>query len=162
MHVSELGEDYPVRQRQAPDARRAQRQTLRLGDRLRVRSTRADLESGRIDFVLARSAAGGASRIRAPETSVSAGRQQLPARQTCGGCAGQGGETRRSNAQGAAGRQTARRLEGQTAKPAKPAPRRAGQGGQERWQVAPQDRRQDDGRLSAQQTATAKKRRTIS
>ncbi|MDR1710034.1 MAG: ribonuclease R, partial [Candidatus Accumulibacter sp.] len=54
VHVSELGEDYfrfePGKHRMIGE-RTGQR--YRLGDRLRVRLVRADLESGRIDFVLA-------------------------------------------------------------------------------------------------------------
>lgn len=54
VHVSELGEDYFVYdnvKHQMLGERSGQR--FRLGDRLRVRLVRADLESGRIDFVLA-------------------------------------------------------------------------------------------------------------
>ena len=54
LHVSELGEDYfqfdPVRHEMLGE-RTGQR--FRLGDRLHVKLVRADLESGRIDFVLA-------------------------------------------------------------------------------------------------------------
>ena len=60
VHVSELGEDYfqyDNLKHQMLGERSAKR--FRLGDRLRVRLVRADLESGRIDFVLARPVAGG-------------------------------------------------------------------------------------------------------
>ncbi|MDR3086433.1 MAG: S1 RNA-binding domain-containing protein, partial [Azoarcus sp.] len=53
VHVSELGEDYfqfDATKHQMLGERSGKR--YRLGDRLRVRLTRADLESGRIDFVL--------------------------------------------------------------------------------------------------------------
>ncbi|MDR2113200.1 MAG: ribonuclease R, partial [Candidatus Accumulibacter sp.] len=53
VHVSELGEDYfqfDAVKHQMLGERSGQR--YRLGDRLRVRLVRADLESGRIDFVL--------------------------------------------------------------------------------------------------------------
>lgn len=53
VHVSELGEDYfqfDATKHQMLGERSGQR--YRLGDRLRVRLVRADLESGRIDFVL--------------------------------------------------------------------------------------------------------------
>jgi len=53
VHVSELGEDYfqfDSTKHQMLGERSGQR--FRLGDRLRVRLVRADLESGRIDFVL--------------------------------------------------------------------------------------------------------------
>jgi ribonuclease R len=53
VHVSELGEDYfqfDSTKHQMLGERSGQR--YRLGDRLRVRLVRADLESGRIDFVL--------------------------------------------------------------------------------------------------------------
>lgn len=54
VHVSELGEDYfqfdNVRHQMLGE-RSGKR--FRLGDRVRVRVVRADLESGRIDFVLA-------------------------------------------------------------------------------------------------------------
>ena len=56
VHVSELGEDYfqfDKIKHQMLGERSGQR--YRLGDRLRVKLVRADLESGRIDFVLARS-----------------------------------------------------------------------------------------------------------
>jgi ribonuclease R len=54
VHVSELGEDYfhfDAVMREMRGERSGQR--YRLGDRLKVRLVRADLESGRIDFVLA-------------------------------------------------------------------------------------------------------------
>ena len=54
VHVSELGEDYfqyDNLKHQMLGERSGQR--FRLGDRLRVRLVRADLETGRIDFVLA-------------------------------------------------------------------------------------------------------------
>ncbi|WP_153109373.1 ribonuclease R [Propionivibrio limicola] len=54
VHVSELGEDYFVfdnTKHQMLGERTGKR--YRLGDRLRVKLVRADLESGRIDFVLA-------------------------------------------------------------------------------------------------------------
>ena len=54
VHVSELGEDYfqyDSLKHQMLGERSGQR--FRLGDRVRVRLVRADLESGRIDFVLA-------------------------------------------------------------------------------------------------------------
>jgi ribonuclease R len=54
VHVSELGEDYfqyDNVKHQMLGERSGQR--YRLGDRLRVKLVRADLESGRIDFVLA-------------------------------------------------------------------------------------------------------------
>ena len=54
VHVSELGEDYfhfDSTKHQMLGERSGQQ--FRLGDRLRVRLVRADLESGRIDFVLA-------------------------------------------------------------------------------------------------------------
>jgi len=54
VHVSELGEDYfhfDSTKHQMLGERTGQQ--FRLGDRLRVRLVRADLESGRIDFVLA-------------------------------------------------------------------------------------------------------------
>ena len=53
VHVSELGEDYfqfDAAKQQMLGERSGRR--YRLGDRLRVRLVRADLESGRIDFVL--------------------------------------------------------------------------------------------------------------
>ncbi|MDR0440505.1 MAG: ribonuclease R, partial [Candidatus Accumulibacter sp.] len=53
VHVSELGEDYfqfDAAKQQMLGERGGKR--FRLGDRLRVRLVRADLESGRIDFVL--------------------------------------------------------------------------------------------------------------
>jgi ribonuclease R len=53
VHVSELGEDYfhfDAAKHQMLGERSGQR--YRLGDRLRVRLMRADLESGRIDFVM--------------------------------------------------------------------------------------------------------------
>ncbi|MDR2450839.1 MAG: ribonuclease R [Candidatus Accumulibacter sp.] len=53
VHVSDLGEDYfqfDAAKQQMLGVRTGQR--FRLGDRLRVRLARADLESGRIDFVL--------------------------------------------------------------------------------------------------------------
>jgi ribonuclease R len=53
VHVSDLGEDYfqfDAAKQQMLGVRTGQR--FRLGDRLRVRLVRADLESGRIDFVL--------------------------------------------------------------------------------------------------------------
>ncbi len=53
VHVSELGEDYfqfDSTKHQMLGERSGQR--FRLGDRMRVRLVRADLESGRIDFVL--------------------------------------------------------------------------------------------------------------
>ena len=53
VHVSELGEDYfqfDAGKHQMLGERSGQR--YRIGDRLRVRLVRADLESGRIDFVL--------------------------------------------------------------------------------------------------------------
>jgi ribonuclease R len=53
VHVSELGEDYfqfDATKHQMLGERSGKR--YRLGDRLRVRLVRADLESGRIDFVL--------------------------------------------------------------------------------------------------------------
>ena len=52
VHVSELGEDYfqfDASKHQMLGERTGQR--YRIGDRLRVRLVRADLESGRIDFV---------------------------------------------------------------------------------------------------------------
>ncbi|MEO8409907.1 MAG: ribonuclease R [Propionivibrio sp.] len=68
VHVSELGEDYfqydKVRHQMLGE-RSGQR--YRLGDRLRVELVRADLESGRIDFVLAKSA------TSATEAAASAG-----------------------------------------------------------------------------------------
>ena len=54
MHVSELGEDYfqfDSIKHEMLGERTGKR--YRLGDRLDVRLVRADLESGRIDFVLA-------------------------------------------------------------------------------------------------------------
>jgi ribonuclease R len=54
VHVSELGEDYfqyDNTKHQMLGERSGQR--YRLGDRLQVRLVRADLETGRIDFVLA-------------------------------------------------------------------------------------------------------------
>ena len=57
VHVSELGEDYfqyDKVKHQMLGERSGQR--FRLGDRLRVKLVRADLESGRIDFVLAKAA----------------------------------------------------------------------------------------------------------
>ena len=54
VHVSELGEDYfqfDGMKHQMLGERTGQR--FRLGDRLRIRVVRADLETGRIDFVLA-------------------------------------------------------------------------------------------------------------
>ncbi|GHU33085.1 ribonuclease R [Betaproteobacteria bacterium] len=53
VHVSELGEDYfqfDATKHQMLGERSGKR--FRLGDRLRVQLTRADLESGRIDFVM--------------------------------------------------------------------------------------------------------------
>lgn len=53
VHVSELGEDYfrfDAQRHQMLGERTARR--YRLGDRLRVKLVRADLETGRIDFVL--------------------------------------------------------------------------------------------------------------
>ena len=68
VHVSELGEDYfqfdPVRHEMLGE-RTGQR--FRLGDRLCVKLVRADLESGRIDFVLAD--ADEAARIAPPAPS---------------------------------------------------------------------------------------------
>ncbi len=71
VHVSELGEDYfqfdPVKHQMLGE-RTGQR--YRLGDRLRVRLVRADLETNKIDFVLVRaekaprSADGGGARPR--------------------------------------------------------------------------------------------------
>jgi len=54
VHVSELGEDYfqyDNVKHQMLGERSGKR--YRLGDRLRVKLVKADLESGRIDFVLA-------------------------------------------------------------------------------------------------------------
>ncbi|MDR1163498.1 MAG: ribonuclease R [Candidatus Accumulibacter sp.] len=73
VHVSELGEDYfhfDATKHQMLGER--SRQRYRLGDRLKVRLVRADLESGRIDFVLADPRAAGypprsAQSARAPE-----------------------------------------------------------------------------------------------
>jgi ribonuclease R len=47
---------FPLRRRQAPDARRAYRQRFRLGDRVRVQLVRVDMESSKIDFRLAEEA----------------------------------------------------------------------------------------------------------
>jgi len=58
VHVSELGEDYfqyDNTKHQMLGERSGQR--YRLGDRLQVKLVRADLETGRIDFVLAAAAA---------------------------------------------------------------------------------------------------------
>jgi ribonuclease R len=80
VHVSELGEDYfqyDNVKHQMLGERSAKR--FRLGDRLRVRLVRADLESGRIDFVLARSVAGGVLESARPLPQVSP-LAQVPAR----------------------------------------------------------------------------------
>ncbi|MDR1996106.1 ribonuclease R [Azonexus sp.] len=73
VHVSELGEDYfqfDNIKHQMLGERTGQR--YRLGDRVRVRLVRADLESNKIDFVLARDDKGGGRRRPAvaatPET----------------------------------------------------------------------------------------------
>ncbi|MDR3221328.1 MAG: VacB/RNase II family 3'-5' exoribonuclease, partial [Candidatus Accumulibacter sp.] len=75
VHVSELGEDYfrfDAVKHQMLGERGGKR--YRLGDRLNVRLVRADLESGRIDFVLGTSPE---SALRAPpESTLPAGRSR--------------------------------------------------------------------------------------
>ncbi|MBS1228204.1 MAG: ribonuclease [Proteobacteria bacterium] len=69
VHVSELGEDYfqfDNVKHQMLGERSGQR--YRLGDRLQVKLVRADLETGRIDFVLATPAA--SSRAPSPKLAV--------------------------------------------------------------------------------------------
>ena len=72
VHVSELGEDYfqfDNVKHQMLGERSGKR--FRLGDRVRVRVVRADLETGRIDFVLATPAGDG--RVRAAVSSEAVG-----------------------------------------------------------------------------------------
>jgi len=65
VHISELGQDYfhfdATRHQQSGDRTRKQ---FRLADRVRVRIVRADLETSRIDFVLAGESAGSPGRSR--------------------------------------------------------------------------------------------------
>ena len=65
VHISELGQDYfqfdPVRHQLVGDRTRKQ---FRLADRVRVKIARADLETSRIDFVLAGDSASGPRHIR--------------------------------------------------------------------------------------------------
>jgi ribonuclease R len=72
VHVSELGEDYfqfDATRHQMLGERSGRR--YRLGDRLRVKLVRADLETGRIDFVL-----GGATESSTPPSAAGAGRKR--------------------------------------------------------------------------------------
>jgi len=65
VHISELGQDYfhfdATRHQLIGDRTRKQ---FRLADRVKVRIVRADLETSRIDFVLAGESAGGPRRVR--------------------------------------------------------------------------------------------------
>jgi len=73
VHVSELGADYfqfDNIKHQMLGERTGQR--FRLGDRVRVKLVRADLESNRIDFVLAGSEKAYAGRKTLPKTAVKA------------------------------------------------------------------------------------------
>ena len=80
VHVSELGEDYfqfDATRHQMIGERSGQR--FRLGDRLRVKLVRADLESGRIDFVLVRSTmARFPGSVPLPDSGSSRGRKPGP------------------------------------------------------------------------------------
>ncbi|TMH57892.1 MAG: S1 RNA-binding domain-containing protein, partial [Betaproteobacteria bacterium] len=65
VHISELGQDYfrfdATRHQLIGDRTRKQ---FRLADRVKVRIVRADLETSRIDFVLAGESAGGPRHVR--------------------------------------------------------------------------------------------------
>ncbi|MCL2524689.1 MAG: ribonuclease R [Betaproteobacteria bacterium] len=80
VHVSDLGEDYfqfDNIKHQMLGERSGQR--YRLGDRVRVRLVRADLESNKIDFVLARDETPGTGRRPAGQArSGTAGRSAAP------------------------------------------------------------------------------------
>ncbi len=71
VHVSELGEDYFLYDN-AKHAMLGERtgRRYRLGDRLKVKLVRADLESGRIDFVLAAPASSSSAASARRATSV--------------------------------------------------------------------------------------------
>ena len=74
VHVSELGEDYfqfDKVKHQMLGERSGQR--YRLGDRLRVKLVRSDLETGRIDFVLARATTSSVSRKSSAIESAKSG-----------------------------------------------------------------------------------------
>jgi len=67
VHVSDLGSDYfhfDAAKHQLVGERTAKR--YRLGDRVRVRVVRVDIESSKIDFVLEESAAAGAGSTARP------------------------------------------------------------------------------------------------
>jgi ribonuclease R len=65
VHISELGQDYfqfdPVRHQLVGDR---SRKTFRLADRVRVKIARVDLESSRLDFLLAGDSALGPRHVR--------------------------------------------------------------------------------------------------
>jgi ribonuclease R len=65
VHISELGQDYfqfdPVRHQLVGDRTR---RTFRLADRVRVRIARVDLETSRLDFLLAGDSADGERHVR--------------------------------------------------------------------------------------------------
>jgi ribonuclease R len=65
VHISELGQDYfqfdPVRHQLLGDRTR---KTFRLADRVRVKIARADLETSRIDFLLAGDSASGPRHVK--------------------------------------------------------------------------------------------------
>jgi ribonuclease R len=93
VHVSELGEDYfqyDNVKHQMLGERSGQR--YRLGDRLQVKLVRADLETGRIDFVLATAPVAmqaAAPRLEAtPFTKPQSKRQSKPAREPAAAVAG--------------------------------------------------------------------------
>ncbi|MBK8400132.1 ribonuclease R [Propionivibrio sp.] len=81
VHVSELGEDY-FKYDNVKHLMLGERsgQRFRLGDRLQVRLVRADLETGRIDFVLAGPSATPRVAARQPASNVSAKTTEKPNR----------------------------------------------------------------------------------
>ncbi|WP_298311518.1 ribonuclease R [Propionivibrio sp.] len=81
VHVSELGEDY-FKYDNVKHLMLGERsgQRFRLGDRLQVRLVRADLETGRIDFVLAGPSATPRVAARQPSSNVSAKTTEKPNR----------------------------------------------------------------------------------
>jgi len=81
VHVSELGEDY-FKYDNVKHLMLGERsgQRFRLGDRLQVRLVRADLETGRIDFVLAGPSVTPRAAARQPASTVSAKTTEKPNR----------------------------------------------------------------------------------
>jgi ribonuclease R len=111
VHVSELGADYfqfDNIKHQMLGERTGQR--FRLGDRVRVRLVRADLESNRIDFVMAQAAAAPRKSMgRSDSAGKTVSRQatrpakaSVKAGQTCGGESRQQGGTQKAASKPAA------------------------------------------------------------